>query len=435
MKHTFSVACLAAAVLLVGLAGCERDSYSDWVQYKFREDPVIMEESLGKVFGEDTYTPDRPGQLPLMRLDDLHKNKSHFLHRFAEKYQSTTSEPMRDPTQIPATLRKAMEDKLTEYFGTPASPKVKVPEGADASVIAKLKLDDAILAKGSGLYREHCLHCHGVTGDGRGPTSRWVNPHPRDYRLMKFKFQSVDQATTGATLPPHRDDLMRTLRQGIEGTSMPSFNLLSDDKLEALTSYVIHLSLRGKSEYEAIKGGFSFEKGKLVAGSEPTPVEYIPAILVQNLENWTKSQDPAFAIKVTPYPYKEGDVEALKSSVRRGWKLFTGDESDPEVGKTAKGFNCVSCHTDYGRQAQFRWDEWGTLVRPNNFTVGVFRGGRRPVDNYYRIHSGINGSGMIRYGKIGLEEKNGERHLWDLVNFVQNLPYPAMREKLGLKIN
>jgi mono/diheme cytochrome c family protein len=432
MKQIFSVACLAAALLTIGLTGCERSSYSDWVKYKFREDPILMA-SAKDVFGEDSYTPDRPGQLPLMRLDDLYKSNEHLLFPRVEKYQNPKQELLRDPTLIPADIRKEMDEQLTKLFGTPAHPKVAVPEGMDASVITKLKLDDTTLEQGSGLYREHCLHCHGVTGDGRGPTSRWVNPHPRDYRQMVFKFQSVDQATSGTIMPPSRDDLLRTLRNGIEGSSMPSFNLLSQEKLDALTSYVIHLSLRGKSEYDAIKNGFSRDNtGTLVSAkddSNPGPVGYIAAVLPLNLQSWIDAQDPAKAIKVAPYPYKDGDKDALKASVRRGWKLFLGDEADPEVGKVAKSFNCVSCHTDYGRQAQFRWDEWGTMVRPNNLTNGIFRGGRRPVDIYYRIHSGINGSGMTNFGKMD------NRHVWDLVNFVQNLSYPTMRKELDLKIN
>ena len=87
-----------------------------------------------------------------------------------------------------------------------------------------LKLDDESLIRGSHLYRLHCLTCHGLTGDGRGPTATWVNPHPRDYRLGLFKFQSSDHKVgqkINKKMKPMRADLYRTLRVGIEGTSMP----------------------------------------------------------------------------------------------------------------------------------------------------------------------------------------------------------------------
>src|SRR5207245_5054559 len=118
--------------------------------------------------------------------------------------------------------------------------------GIEDNVKTALKLDEPTLAKGSHYYRLHCLHCHGLTGNGRGPTAPWVNPHPRDYRQGIFKFTSSSQST--GTRKPRREDLLRTLREGVEGTTMPSFNLLGEDSLEALASYVTHLSMRGQLE-------------------------------------------------------------------------------------------------------------------------------------------------------------------------------------------
>ena len=122
----------------------------------------------------------------------------------------------------------------------------------------------------------------------------------------------------------------------------------------------------------------------------------------------------------------EAAKKALAKSVMRGQQLFTADPAHPR----SKNANCVSCHIDFGRQAKFKFDDWGTLVRPNNFSAGIFRGGKRPVDMYYRIHSGINGSGMTNFGGV-LQGTD----IWDLVNFVSNLSYPGMRESLKIKIN
>src|SRR5262249_42608923 len=119
-----------------------------------------------------------------------------------------------------------------------------------------LKLDRTTLRDGGGLYRQHCMHCHGLTGDGRGPTAKWVNPHPRDYRQGIFKFQSVDQQGN-PNRPPRRDDLHRTLHEGVEGTAMQSYNMLTEHELHALVSYIIFLSVRGEAEYSVIKGGFT----------------------------------------------------------------------------------------------------------------------------------------------------------------------------------
>jgi hypothetical protein len=107
------------------------------------------------------------------------------------------------------------------------------------------------------------------------------------------------------------------------------------------------------------------------------------------------------------------------------------------IGEEAKAAApCVSCHIDYGRQAKFRSDGWGTLTRPNNLTLGIYRGGRRTIDIYNRVHSGINGSGMASFGKVfKRDEKAKTDSLWDVVNFVRVLPYPGMRRDLGVHLD
>ena len=98
-------------------------------------------------------------------------------------------------------------------FGTPDEPHVPQLADADASLV----LDEGLIAMAAGpvgsdedgnprgLYREHCAHCHGVNGDGAGPTAAFLNPYPRDYRRGKFKFKS----TPVGSKPTH-DDLRKT---------------------------------------------------------------------------------------------------------------------------------------------------------------------------------------------------------------------------------
>ena len=64
-------------------------------------------------------------------------------------------------------------------------------------------------------------------------------------------------------------------------------------------------------------------------------------------------------------------------------------------------------------------DEWGNPLRPNNLNRGVYKGGRRPIDIYWRIAKGITGAQMPSHypGLIN------EQQVWDLVNFVLQLPY------------
>jgi mono/diheme cytochrome c family protein len=111
---------------------------------------------------------------------------------------------------------------------------------------------------------------------------------------------------------------------------------------------------------------------------------------------------------------------AREASVRNGYRLF----------RDTSAAGCIGCHKDYGRQSVLFYDSWGTIGRPTDLTTGVYRGGRRPIDFYWRIDSGVNGSNMPTFGKL---LKANE--IWDLVNFVQVLPFPKMRQQYGINID
>ena len=64
------------------------------------------------------------------------------------------------------------------------------------------------------------------------------------------------------------------------------------------------------------------------------------------------------------------------------------------------------------------YDDWGNLVKPRDLTSGIFRGGRRPIDLYRRIHTGIKGTPMQGFGGKSLD---GDE-IWDIVNYVLSIP-------------
>jgi mono/diheme cytochrome c family protein len=98
---------------------------------------------------------------------------------------------------------------------------------------------------GYALYRKNCLHCHGVFGAGDGPTSAFLYPRPRDYRLGIYKFTS----TNPVNAKPTRADLRKTILYGLHGTSMPGFEaLMSASEIEQVIDYMTFLSIRGETE-------------------------------------------------------------------------------------------------------------------------------------------------------------------------------------------
>ncbi|MFO0967600.1 MAG: cytochrome c [Gemmataceae bacterium] len=455
MRRAVSFVLLLGAVGLLGLPGCS-NQYSDRIQYGVRTDPMVLKKEL--TLRATWFDPDVPGQLPLLSLKEL-KDPWNPLHNPEDPTgeRLIKEEKLRDPNAIPAEQREMLNNALATLFGKPAEPKVQL----DDSVVSALKIQMPTLKDGANNYRIHCLHCHGVSGDGRGPTARWVNPHPRDFRQGLFKFQTVSQKAK-SNRPPRREDLYRTIHDGLDGTVMPAHLILKEEEIQSMVSYVIHLAIRGRTEFDTLKA-FQYTDGLLVHPGTPTDAEGKPltnlsdsqkdalqqAILADVLiyargtaGEWVASQRPDEAIKPAANPYASSEKEKF-ASMLRGKLMFLGkggadkrkfrdaDGKEEEISvkvdpKRAKEANCVECHVDFGRRAEFRWDEWGTEVRPRNFTEGIFRGGKRPIDVFSRVHSGINGSGMQSYHGLGDET------LWDLVNFVQALGYPKMREKLGI---
>ncbi len=342
---------------------------------------------------------------------------------------------------------------LLAMFGTPDDP-VALPEfGLDE---AKLRLASGpvrsdIVGRKNGLYREHCAHCHGVTGDGMGPTAAFLNPYPRDYRPGVFKFKSTERADK-----PTHADLLRILRNGIAGTSMPSFALLSEPQIDALAEYVKYLSIRGETELSLMRAFFELDDD--AQGKLPETREFLVDEMAGPIaEKWKSAAAAQIAVPDMP-----ADID-LVASIAKGRELFYGDKA-----------NCVKCHgvTGLGDGQANDYDDWnkaiveinkeikGGLAKagetstsgmsaedaaehrkqvawlgkfshvvdgdaltprtipPRNLRLGVYRGGRRPLDLYYRIHAGINGAPMpAAKGTVPPED------IWHIVNYIRSLPY------------
>lgn len=394
-KRTLRVLVLAIPCLAPMLSGCNDDYYPEELTYPLRSDPIVVKPPITK-----PWETSGPGQL------DAH-------------IATFDPQTILDPKTLDDKSRQELDTILNKLFGTPAAPIVNPADEDEESQKAKeqqiqeLKLDKESLKEGSKYYRRHCMHCHGVPGDGRGPTAPWISPHPRDYRQGTFKFISSSSAI-GGNRKPSRDDIRRTLEHGIEGTSMPSFKQLGERDVDLLIGYVIHLSLRGEAEMSTMRKILNKDalEGDSISGN-------VQSVLSDSLKLWARSSKEI--LEPTPYPYNDEDKEALNASIRRGYEKFTNPSG---------AASCIACHLDFGRQVPFQYDDWGTLVRPANLAAGIYRGGRRPIDLYWRIRGGIPGSQMpkVDFEQSEFTTKDGKKvdPYWDMVNFVRALPYPEM---------
>src|SRR5512133_2652341 len=101
---------------------------------------------------------------------------------------------------------------------------------------------DAV-ARGRQVFDRYCISCHGVDGDGRGPTADWVDPRPRVLTSGTFKFRSTP---TGEL--PTDADILRTITNGLHLTFMPRWAPLHPLEREDVVQYVKSLSPRFQSD-------------------------------------------------------------------------------------------------------------------------------------------------------------------------------------------
>ncbi len=383
-----------------------------------------------------------------------------------------TNQLQLEACEIAPAYQREISQTLTALFGTPDHPSVPAATDLDQAL-----LNLAAGAPGSdlqganyGLYRKHCAQCHGVTGDGRGPTARFQNPYPRDYRPGVFKFKSTHHSAQ-----PTDDDLRRVLRQGVPGTAMPAFSLPATE-LAALVEYVKYLSIRGQLETALIRyvQDELGEEAPADQAGDATRVPLDPAthhaqhetvlqILAEDvMAGWRAA--PQLIVLPAPAEVPAEDRAEILAAVAAGRELFYGTRA-----------NCARCHDpedgsrpverDYWNQAhQDFLDDLAALassiekrrlspggrdqawqadllrlsrgqtvaaslypvrqVLPRDLSLGTYRGGHRRIDIFRRISAGIAGTPMPSCGPTssGAPGALTETEIWQLVDYVLSLP-------------
>ncbi len=279
---------------------------------------------------------------------------------------------------LSAELQQAVQSELVTQTGSFLKPQMLTVAGESHHD----------LARGQIVYQQRCVQCHGVSGDGNGPSAVYMYPRPRDYRKGVFKFTSTPYGYR-----PRRDDLLRTVRQGIRGTSMPGFALLPDQDHQAVIDYVLTLTRRGELEAQIIDMADSDE----AVNSADVQSDLIPSVLTR----WSQAE----AAEVLPFSPQPRFTPAF---VERGKHAFL-----------SKG--CSKCHGEDGRgqTADNRGaDAWGHPTRAADLTSGMLHGGNQPIDVYRRIVNGINGTPMPGFSNA---LKDNPQAIWDLVAYVLSL--------------
>lgn len=229
--------------------------------------------------------------------------------------------------------------------------------------------ESAAVQAGKVVYDQHCAACHGAQGAGDGPAAVWLFPKPRNFSAGLFKIQSTPSGSL-----PSDEDLLRSIRQGLGGSSMPAFNYLSEESLLAVVQYVKRLTAVVGPDGERVN---RFSEA-IATGTVGVP------------------------IVVPPEPPLTFD------SITKGREVYVK-------------MQCVSCHGETGAgdgpSTPTLKDSFGLAIVARDFNTGLFRGGSTGQDLYTRIAVGLGGTPMVAYPDDVLPPEDR----WALVHYIQSL--------------
>ena len=218
-------------------------------------------------------------------------------------------------------------------------------------------------ARGEATYQKYCSQCHGATGMADGKAAPFVYPRPRPFKdNPTYKFR-----TTASSELPTDQDLFDIITRGIPGTSMPDFEVLSEEERWDLVAVIKSLS-----------PDFS---------------------------------DPTYTASAVAMPELDGadPVASSDDSIAKGKAIWQQVE-------------CWKCHGQAGRGDGPSWvnlpdDSWGEKTWPRNLANPEhFRNGAEPADLFRTLTTGLNGTPMASFADSITPEDR-----WHLVNYVRTL--------------
>ena len=195
---------------------------------------------------------------------------------------------------------------------------------------------------------------------------------------------------------------------------MPAFPWMPEEDLQAVIDYVIMLSQRGEVEL-------------LLAGllesdyDEDEDLEFLDVVdtLADVRDGWAEAESEIIRPVSAEPSYDE-------ESVRTGRELFISENCWKCHGKDAEGqtewlsdeFLAEQASLPEEKRIEINYDAWNQPAPAANITARMLHGGRRPIDIYRRIYTGINGTPMPAFGQVYADDPD---KIWHLVHYVRHI--------------
>ena len=203
------------------------------------------------------------------------------------------------------------------------------------------------------LYALHCGACHGANGDASGRAALYLFPKPSDLRMGKFRLVSTHNAV------PTQEDVEAVIRRGMPGTSMSSFEDLSEDHQKLLAEEVLRMRREGIRE-EFVN--------MLKREGEEIDTQEVDGVV----EHLTRPGEIVRALRFGP-----ADAQAIEA----GRQFYFSQ-------------TCDSCHGQDGRGKAnlLLFDDERFPTRARDLAHESFKGGHEPEEIYRRISVGMPGT-------------------------------------------
>lgn len=120
-----------------------------------------------------------------------------------------------------------------------------------------------LINKGKSLFQANCTSCHGEEGKGNGPASTGLNPPPRNFT-----------SKNGWKNGPKLTQIFTTLQEGITGSAMVAYELLTPEEKFSIAHYIRNTFVPdppkdSPDDFSALDQLYNLSKGKEIPAQIP----------------------------------------------------------------------------------------------------------------------------------------------------------------------
>lgn len=220
-----------------------------------------------------------------------------------------------------------------------------------------------LIAKGEAIYINSCSSCHNEQGDGKGPASTGLNPPPRNF-TSKSGWKNGQKVT----------EIFKTLQDGIPGSAMIAYELLTPEQKICLAHYIRATFIPdppkdAPDDFTALDQLYGLSKGKEIPAQIP----------VTQAENIILSEND---VKTQQFTLVMGMLS--QSSSDEAGRLFNRITTNK-----ARAVSALTVDLSWKGSEQAFINFVTQNVNQNGFSGSVFNLKREEWDILYKYMSGI----------------------------------------------